>query len=445
MMITRQGAARTICSLALVGALTAGCTGSGDPAPSGPGSAPGTAAHLHGAQVRVLGLWSGPEYDSFDTVASGWEKATGGVVDWEGTQDLPTVLNARLQQGNPPDIAVLPNLALMRQLAAEGRLVPLDTVLDRNRIRTDYAPAWVSLGSQNGALYGILSKVTDQATVWYNPRAFAAAGYDVPQTWSQMTALADRMVSEGHTPFSIVAARGPASGWALTDWISQIVLSSCGPSRYDRWVAAEIAWTDPCIKQAFGRFITIVRTKGYVLGGSRRILATTDADGADPLYRRPPGAYLYYLASFAQGFISAHDPSLTPGRDYNVFPFPAVNPRYRGAVTVGADIVVMLKDTPAARSFLTYLAGAAAQEQWVKLGGFTSVNRRVPPRGYPDPVARAVAQELTQAPVSRFSAGDMMPAPLQRAWWHGMLRLVQDPSTLDPLLTSLTRIARSSR
>jgi ABC-type glycerol-3-phosphate transport system substrate-binding protein len=41
------------------------------------------------------------------TVKAAWEKGSGGVVDWEGTQNLPDVLNARMQAGNPPDIAIL--------------------------------------------------------------------------------------------------------------------------------------------------------------------------------------------------------------------------------------------------------------------------------------------------------------------------------------------------
>ena len=105
----------------------------------------------------------------------------------------------------------------------------------------------------------------------------------------------------------------------------------------------------------------------------------------------------------------------------------------------------MVSDTPAARSFMTYLASARAQETWIKLGGFTSVNRSVSADAYPDPVARTVAEELAEAKVSRFSAGDMMPASLQRAWWAAMLELVQDPSKVDSILDSLTAAASNAR
>ena len=88
---------------------------------------------------------------------------------------------------------------------------------------------------------------------------------------------------------------------------------------------------------------------------------------------------------------------------------------------------------------MTYLAGAASQQAWIELGGFTSVNRSVAPDAYPDPVARdGEPNELASAELIRFSAGDTMPASVQQAWSErGMLELVDDPSKLDSVLDSL--------
>jgi alpha-glucoside transport system substrate-binding protein len=443
-MTLRRKAAGTAGLVVLAVAAATACTSSAGHAPTAPpssairsGAAPGS--------VRVLGLWSGPEYDSFATVKAAWEKETGGSVDWQSSQDLTGTLGDDEQAGHPPDIAILPNLGLLRQLAGQGKLVPLGSVLNMTRVHRDYAPAWTDLGSYRGKLYGFFYKTADKATVWYDPNAFKAAGYRVPKTWDDLTALADKIVADGHTPFSVAAATGPASGWALTDWVAEIVLAKCGPDRYDRWIAAAIPWTDACINQSFEMFDRLVRTKQYVLGGSQRILSTTDAAGSYPMYTTPPDAYMYYLASFAQGFITTQYPNLTAGTDYGFFPFPTIDPEYRGAITVGADIVVMMHDTPAARSFLTYLAGARAQETWVKIGAFTSVNRSVPLRSYPDPVERAVAAQLTGAPIVRYSAGDSMPPTVQKAWWAAMLELVNNPGKLDSILDSMTRLARSAR
>ena len=42
-------------------------------------------------------------------------------------------------------------------------------------------------------------------------RAFAAANYTVPKTWDDMLTLADKLVADDNTPFSIAAPSGPAS------------------------------------------------------------------------------------------------------------------------------------------------------------------------------------------------------------------------------------------
>lgn len=111
---------------------------------------------------------------------------------------------------------------------------------------------------------------------------------------------------------------------------------------------------------------------------------------------------------------------------------------------MGGDLVVLIDDTPAARSFVAYLGGAQAQEAWVALGGYTSVNRSVPADAYPDAVARSVAEHLQDAGVVRYGAGDLMPAAVQQAWCAAMLRLVQDPGAVDAVLAELTDAAAAA-
>ena len=439
-MIRRARCLRTAAATLAVAGTVVACTHSSNdrrPTPTPPRS-------TQAGTVHVLGLWSGPEFDSFDAVRTSWESSTGRVVDWQDSQDPASDLTAAIAAGHPPDIAVLPNLAVLHRLARAGKLVPLDSVLDHRSLERDYSPAWRALGSDAGRPYGIFYKVSSKSTVWYSPRAFASSGYRVPRTWAAMTALADRIRADHRTPFSIVAAQGPAAGWALTDWVASIVLNRCGPAAYDRWVAGELPWTSACVAASFRQFLELVQTKGYVHGGVDGIIAGTDSAGTYPLYSKPPAAYLYYLSSFAQAFIAEKYPDLRPGPDYAFFPFPTIDPRYRGSVLVGADIVVMTHDTPAARSFLSYLAGPEAQERWIRRGGFTSVNRRVPLTDYPDAVARDVARQLTTATTVRFAAGDSLPASVQQAWWRAMLELVQDPGRLLAELASLTAAARDA-
>jgi ABC-type glycerol-3-phosphate transport system substrate-binding protein len=90
MMIYRHKIVLTLILLMLTAALPVGCASSATTlpttapttaAPTAAASTTATSQNLNGAHVRVLGLWSGPELDSFMTVKAAWEKDTGGIVD----------------------------------------------------------------------------------------------------------------------------------------------------------------------------------------------------------------------------------------------------------------------------------------------------------------------------------------------------------------------------
>lgn len=82
--------------------------------------------------MHVLGMWSGSELDNFMTVKSAWEHDTGATVDWEATQGQASKPDASAPAESQPDIAIVSNLNVKQQLAADGKLVPLNDVLDMN-------------------------------------------------------------------------------------------------------------------------------------------------------------------------------------------------------------------------------------------------------------------------------------------------------------------------
>lgn len=179
--------------------------------------------------VHVMGVWGGDELKAFRTVAAEWEKRTGGRVEFEGTRDLAPVLRARVIGGHPPDLAILPNPALMKKFVRTGKLKPIDKVLKISQLRKDYSPTWLNLGSVDGTLFGLFVKATIKATIWYNPKEFSANRWEIPKTWEELITFSDRIVAEGRTPWSIAVESGGASGWPASDWIQEIFLHGLVP------------------------------------------------------------------------------------------------------------------------------------------------------------------------------------------------------------------------
>jgi len=389
-------------------------------------------------------VWGGEELESFRAMLQPFEERTGVTVEYEGTRDLNAVLTTRVQAGNPPDVAVLPGPGQMAEFARQGHLVPLDDVVDAERMRQEYAQTWLDLGTVDGRLYGVFVKTSLKGLVWYNRPAFEAAGYTVPQTWDDLMRLTERIAADGRTPWCVGLESGSASGWPATDWIEVLLLKAAGPEVYDRWYRHEISWEDPAVRQAWERFAQVVGEPRYVYGGRQGVLATNFAQAAFPLFSDPPGCYLHHQATFIQDFIRQQFPNLRPGEDFDFFPFPAVDDRSQNAVVAAGDLVGIFRDTPQARALVRYLASAEAQAVWVRRGGALSPNRQVSLDDYPDPLSRRAAEVLRSAEVARFDASDLMPEAVNSAFWRATLDFVQEPRRLGALLAHLERVAREA-
>lgn len=382
--------------------------------------------------VTVLGTWGGDELTSFQEAVFPFTEDTGIGMAFEGTRDLAAVLTTRVQAGNPPDIAILPNPGQMYELAEDDALVDISEFMNMDKLNSDYAKAWLDLASYDGTLYGIFYKASNKSLIWYNPSAFSAAGYDIPATWDELIALSDKIVSDGGIPWAIGFESEAASGWPATDWIEDIMLRTAGPDVYDEWVSHEIPWTDEVVKNAWEVFGEIVLNEGYQYGGTTGTLTTNFGDSPAQLFTDPPGAYMHRQASFITGFFPE---GLEAGTDYDFFPFPSINPEYGVPVLGGADLIVMLNDTPEAREFMEYLATAEPQEIWAaRGGGFISPNKSVNIDVYPDELTKKMAEMVVGAEVFRFDASDLMPAAVgSGSFWTGALDYVSGED-LDTIL-----------
>lgn len=394
--------------------------------------------------VDLLTVWGSAEPDafSFHAVIDPFSTKTGITVTIESNRDVNAVLTTRIQGGNPPDMAILPNPGKMQELARQNHLIKLNSFLDMTKLKADYAQSWIDLGSYNGGFYALFYKAANKGTVWYNPAQFKADNLHIPATWDDLIKLSDHLAGAGKYPWSMGVESGTATGWAATDWVAEIYLNESGPDLYDRWVTHKIPWTDPSIKSAFQKFGKIAGGTHYINGAPQSIVTTNFQAATYPPFTSPPQAYMNYLGDFAAGLIETQFPNAKPGTDFDFFPFPTINAHYQGAVTGGADVVVALKGTPAVRQLVTYLATAEAQAIWVKRGGFISPNKSIPLSDYPDAVAQASAKMLTSASSFRFGAGDLMPSALQTAWWKAMITFIQDQTQLDSILSSLESTAQ---
>jgi hypothetical protein len=125
-----------------------------------------------------------------------------------------------------------------------------------------------------------------------------------------------------------------------------------------------------------------------------------------------------------------------------VFDFPSINGSKPTSVG-GGDIVTMLKDNPAARALVNYLATPAAATIWARRGGYSSPNKDVKPLVYKDLLQRQAAAGLVKAAV--FDMSDLQPASFGATAGQGEWKLFQDfvssPSSISGIQKKLESAA----
>ncbi len=418
---------RRIGAVALLASLFAGCVAGGA---GGAGDA--AIAEDIGGSVHVVGSWEGPEQASFRAMVAPFEQQTGIRVEYTSTRDLEGTITRGIAAGDAPDVAGLPGPAFMRRLARSGGLKDLTGVIDVAPYKAETIPAFLDIGTIDGRLVGVFIKSTVKGLLWYDPSVWRLG---VPRTWDELLADVRTTATVPTRPWCVGLESGASSGWPGTDWIEDFLLRQSGPDAYDQWVAGNLAWTSPEVRQAFRSYGQVV-ADGAVYGGATGALTTYFAVAGRPLFTDPPGCLFLHQGSFMAPFLS-DDPTRPPPA-FDFMPFPDVNARYAGSLIGAGDLIGMINDTPQARALIRYLITPEAQSILVKRGGALSGDLKVDT--YPDEISAREAKLLTSASHFRFDASDAMPEQMNDAFWQAVLDFTRDQDRLEDILAHLDAV-----
>jgi ABC-type sugar transport system, periplasmic component len=429
----RLPAAVAVLALAGVTACGGGGGESAQGQPSEGGSAP-AAKSLEGVTIEVAAKWTGEEQANFQKVLDAFQEKTGAKVTYASTgEDTGAYLGPRIQGGNPPDIAILPQPGLVQQYADQNALKPLSAQV-LAQIDQNYTPYWKELGSANGQVYGVLVKAAHKSLIWYRQSAFDEAGVTPPQSWDDLIGKTAQTLSDAGTPpFALCGA----SGWTLTDLFENIYLSTAGPENYDKLAKHEIPWTDPTVKTAMEKMVQIFSKKEFMLNGSSGALQTDFPTCVTQVYGQKKAA-MVIEADFVAA--AASESGATIGEEAKIFPFPAAGDTQ--PVVLGGDIAVAMKDSEGAQALLEYLASVEGGTVWAKTPGYLSPNRNVSPDNYPSDLTRQLAQTIINAGEAvRYDMSDLAPSAFGgtdgKGEWKGLQDLLRNPSDIEDIQKKL--------
>lgn len=419
-------------SAAAIALVIAGCGSSSSNSSSGPAQKLTGACSKYqsyaghkGDTVTMFGSILSPESNSLDASWADFEKCTGIKIQYTGSNTFESDLPVKVNGGNAPDLAIIPQPGLLSQMVQTGAVKkpPAATVANE----ANWSSVWKTYGSVGGTFYAAPMSSNMKSLVWYSPKYFKANGLKVPTTWTGLMALSAQIsgkMSGSAKPRCGGISSGTASGWPATDWVEEAVLSTYGGQVYDDWISHKVTFSSQQIQAAMNTVASYMQNPAWVNGGygDVKTIATTTFQNAGLPILKSQCALLqqasFYEAQWPKGT------TVSPTGDVFAFYLPGVNPKVPTPVEGGGEFVTAFSDDGATQVVQNYLSSSQWADSRIKVApGWVSANQKVDQSLYTDPIDKLSAKYLADPSATfRFDASDAMPAAVGAgAEWKAMV------------------------
>jgi alpha-glucoside transport system substrate-binding protein len=382
---------------------------------------------LEGTTVSVYTSIVEPEQATQEASYDGFEECTGVTVAYEASREFEAQLLVRLQAGNPPDIAYMPQPGLLATIVNDfpDAVVPAPDQTEAN-VDEFFSETWKGYGTVNDEFYSAPLGANAKSFVWYSPSMFADAGYEVPETWSDLMALTETIAAEQDAlPWCAGVESDDATGWPGTDFIEDVMLRTAGPEAYEQWYTHEIPFNDPQVVEAWDTTGEILKNPDYVnagFGGVDSIATQSWTDAGNPIL--DGNCWLHRAANFYQTQWPAGT-EVSENGDVFAFYLPTDQTDIK-PVLGGGEFPLAFADRPEVQAFQTFLSSDDwANEKALATpdGGWVSANTGLDPENLQTDFDRLVWETLAdENAVVAFDASDLMPGEVGAGtFWTGVV------------------------
>src|SRR5689334_12786778 len=169
-----------------------------------------------GGGTKTVTIWTGmdqPIIDGLKSKLAPQAKAEGITVQWRKVDNINQLLVQKVQAGDAPDIALMPQPGIIKDLASKGKVTPLDDVLDLPALQKSMTAGTLDVAKVDGKTYGLMVSMNVKGLVFYPKKAFETAGYAAPKTLDELNTLTAKIKADGKTPWCLGIESSTATGW----------------------------------------------------------------------------------------------------------------------------------------------------------------------------------------------------------------------------------------
>ena len=427
----RAALAATAAALALT---TTGCLGSSDDGGSGGSSGGGD-----DGEVEILATTDPLVFDGLKKKIEEEADAAGINVNMQRVDNINQLILTRIQAGDPPDIAVIPQPGVIKQIVDRGEGVELtDDIVPADAI-ADMTPGTLEAGQIDGTQYGLMISMNVKSLVFNNKQAWDKAGYETPETLDDLAALTEQIKSDGGTPWCFGIESGTATGWPATDWFEDLIMRYGGADVYNQWITNEVKFDSDVVRQAADFFETNVLADDSVPGGRGSIASVAFGDAEDTMWDDDPGCWMLKQGNFiVSADFMPQDVVDNVDERVGVFGFPPAEAGGENPVMGGGDLATLLEDNEDSRAIMKILADVDLGTEAAPTSSFISPHTEFDTSLYPSDLTRQIADVAYQADPFLFDGSDQMPGEVGAgSFWKEMTAWISEQQDLDTTLTKI--------
>ena len=344
--------------------------------------------------------------DAF-TAKSG-KKVTTNVVPHN---DFQNKINSYLQ-GSPDDTFTWFAGYRMQYYAGKGLLAPIDDVWES--IGGNYSDALKKASTgPDGKMY-FVPNYNYPWGFFYRKSLWAEKGYEVPETFDALKALATKMQADGIIPIGFA----DKDGWPAMGTFDYINMRLNGYQFHVDLCAHKESWDQQKVSAVFDTWAALLPFQ------DPGALGQTWQDAAKALEAKKTGMYL--LGSFVTQQFT--DPAVLADIDF--FAFPEIAMEGRDAVEAPIDGLLLSKkggENKAARDFMAFLGTADAQDAYAAVDPSNIATAKGTDTSKFSPLNKKCADTIADAKyISQFFDRDALPAMANNVMIPALQSFIKD-------------------
>ncbi len=361
--------------------------------------------------IEVMYPFSGRLEESFQQEVRTWAQENEVEVEFAPTDNLDELITTRVQGNDPPDVAVLPNPALVRRLAEQDVLADLSDVVpeaDQDAVIPDFLEA----GRVDDRLFAVPVGLDVSSVVFYPRAAAEELGLvEPPATLEDLRVLTDRIAQTGTAPWCFGAESEDPRYSPAADWLENLMLIGYGRETYDRWAQHEFRFDDPRVAAVLEQLEALLLADGRTSGGREAVATTDGLTAAAPMFADPRGCSLYRQdGSVVRGGAFPEEVVEDVDESVGVFPMPGRTPEDRPVLARGQLAAVFSQADGAARQLVRFMASPDFGTNGHGAGGvWISPRTDFDQQLYPDETWRAIARTAYESTEFVLDGSDQMP------------------------------------